>query len=51
MKEITFPINEVTIAGNMKDIAKKIIPANDLKIIENINSPTILVENMALAGI
>ena len=49
--EITFPINEVTIAGNMKDILKKIIPANDLKIIENINSPTILVENMALAGI
>ena len=49
--EITFPINEVTIAGNMKDILKKIIPANDLKITENINSPTILVENMALAGI
>ena len=42
--EITFPINEVTIAGNMKDILKKIIPANDLKITENINSPTILVE-------
>ncbi len=49
--EITFPINEVTIAGNMNDILSKIVPANDLKIHENINSPTILVENMSLAGI
>ena len=29
--EITFPINEVTIAGNMNDILIKMIPANDLK--------------------
>ncbi len=49
--EITFPINEVTIAGNMNDILKKLIPANDLKITENMNSPTILVNNMTLAGI
>jgi len=49
--EITFPVNEVTIAGNMNDILKKIIPANDLNVKENINSPTILVEDMTLAGI
>ncbi|MDC3023850.1 metallopeptidase TldD-related protein [Alphaproteobacteria bacterium] len=49
--EITFPVNEVTIAGNMNDILRKITPANDLKIVENINSPTVLVENMTLAGI
>ena len=49
--KITFPINEVTIAGNMNDILKKIEPANDLEIKENINSPTILVKNMSLAGI
>ena len=49
--EITFPINEVTIAGNMNDILIKMIPANDLKISENLNSPTLLVENMTLAGI
>ena len=35
----------------MNDILKKIEPANDLEIKENINSPTILVENMSLAGI
>ncbi|PPR26656.1 MAG: Metalloprotease PmbA [Alphaproteobacteria bacterium MarineAlpha9_Bin4] len=49
--EISFPVNEVTIAGNMNDILEKIIPAKDLKISENINSPTILVEKMSLAGI
>jgi PmbA protein len=49
--EITFPINEVTIAGNLSDILKKLTPANDLKIMENTNAPTILVEKMTLAGI
>ena len=49
--ELTFPVNEVTLAGNMNDILKKIIPADDLTINENINSPTILVEDMTLAGI
>ena len=49
--EITFPINEVTIAGNMNSILKDLIPADDLLINENINSPTILVEKMTLAGI
>ena len=49
--EITFPINEVTIAGNFSDILKKLTPADDLKIIENMNAPTILVEKMTLAGI
>ncbi len=49
--EITFPINEVTIAGNMNSILKDLIPADDLLINENINSPTLLVEKMTLAGI
>lgn len=49
--QITFPVNEVTIAGNMNDILKKMCPANDLKICENINSPTLLVDSMTLAGI
>ena len=51
MVKLPFPINEVTIAGNMNDILIKMIPANDLKISENLNSPTLLVENMTLAGI
>ena len=48
--EITYPVSEVTIAGNMIDMMKNLTPANDLKIEENINTPTFLIENMTLAG-
>ena len=48
--EITYPVSEVTIAGNMIDMIRNLTPANDLKIDENINSPTFLIENMTLAG-
>ena len=37
--------------SHMNDILNKITPANDLKIKENINSPTVLVQDMTLAGI
>ncbi len=49
--EITYPISEVTIAGNLAEMLKNLIPANDLKINDNINSPSILVEGMTLAGL
>ena len=49
--ELSFPISEVTIAGNMIDMLKKITPANNLQINDNINCPSILIENMTLAGL
>ena len=49
--EITYPISEVTIAGNLSEMLKNLIPANDLKINDNINSPSILIEGMTLAGL
>ena len=48
---ITYPVSEVTIADNMKNMLMKLLPANDLLINENINTPTILIEKMSLAGI
>ena len=48
--ELTYPVSEVTIAGNMSDMIKNLTPANDLKLEDNINAPTILIENMTLAG-
>ena len=47
--EITYPVSEVTIAGNLPEMLKNLIPANDLKINDNINSPSILIEGMTLA--
>lgn len=49
--EITYPVSEVTIAGNLSKMLKNLIPANDLKINDNINSPSILIEGMTLAGL
>lgn len=49
--ELSFPISEVTIAGNMIEMLKKITPANNLEISDNINCPSILIENMTLAGL
>ncbi len=49
--EVTYPVSEVTIAGNMLDMLINLTPANDLEINDNINSPSILIKNMTLAGL
>ncbi|MAI05923.1 MAG: modulator protein [Alphaproteobacteria bacterium TMED87] len=48
--EIAFPVNEITIAGNLKDMFKNLIPANDLELSYGIDSPTIMIESMSIAG-
>ena len=45
-----YPVSEITIAGNFKDIFKNITLANDLEFKYAINAPTILVEGMIVAG-
>ena len=49
--EITYPISEVTIAGNMIEMLLNLTPANDLEINDNINCPSILINDMTLAGL
>lgn len=48
--EIAYPVSEVTIAGNLKDMFKKLTPANDLEFRYGIDAPTILVDGMTIAG-
>ena len=48
--EVTYPVNEVTIAGNLKDIFMNMTPANDLEFRYGINAPTIRVEGLTVAG-
>ena len=48
--EFKHPINEITIAGNFKDMFQNIILANDLEFEYSINSPTMLIEGMVVAG-
>jgi PmbA protein len=48
--KITYPVSEITIAGNLKDMFMRLTPANDLKFKYGTNAPTTLVEGMTIAG-
>ena len=47
----TYPVSEVTIAGNIIDMYNMLTPASDLKLITGIDAPTILIEKMMVAGL
>lgn len=48
--EITHPVSEITIAGNLKDMFSNLTPANDLEMKSSTNAPTCMVEGMTVAG-
>ncbi len=47
---ITFPVNEMTIASNLKDMYLGLTAANDLDFTRGIDAPTVRIENMTVAG-
>lgn len=49
--EIVGPINGCTIAGNLRDMLGRIIPANDARMHLSRTIPSLLVEGMTIAGI
>lgn len=48
--EIAYPVTELTIAGNLKDMFKNLTPANDLEFRYGTNAPTIRIDGMTVAG-
>ena len=48
--EFKYPINEITIAGNFKEMFQNLNLANDLEFEYSVNSPTMLIEGMVVAG-
>ena len=48
--EITRPVAEITIAGNLLDMFRAMIPANDLEMIFSLNVPTLRIDGMTVAG-
>lgn len=48
--EITHAVNECTVAGNLRDMLRRIIPANDARQHLSRVVPSLLVEGMTLAG-
>ncbi|WP_374653986.1 TldD/PmbA family protein [Dongia sp.] len=47
---LAYPVSEVTIAGNLKDMFKAITPADDLVFKYGTNAPTLRIDGMTLAG-
>ncbi len=48
--KLTYPVSEVTVAGNLRDMFQNITPANDLLFRYGTDSPTVRIDGMTLAG-
>ena len=48
--EFKYPVNEITIAGNFNEMFKNITLANDLEFKYSVNSPTMMIDGMTVAG-
>lgn len=48
--EIAYPVNEITLAGNLRDMLMRITPANDARAHLSHVVPSLLVEGLVLAG-
>jgi len=48
--ERTVPVNEVTIAGNLKDMFARLVPADDWVYRYGVDAPTVCIDGMTLAG-
>lgn len=48
--EITFPVHEMTVAGNLKNMFRAMRPANDLVFQFGFNAPTLRIDGMTVAG-
>ncbi len=48
--KISYPVHEVTVAGNLKKMFKTLSIANDIEFRDGIDSPTVRIEGMTVAG-
>lgn len=48
--ELTYPVSEATVAGNLLSMFAALTPANDLELRYGIDSPTVRIDGMTIAG-
>ncbi len=48
--EIAYPVNEITVAANLIEVYARLVPASDLELRRSSNSPSLLVDGLAIAG-
>jgi PmbA protein len=49
--EIAFPVNEMTVAGNLKAMFLRLVAANDLEFKTGADAPTLRIDDLAVAGL
>lgn len=49
--KIAYPVSELTVAGNLADMFRALRPASDLKRRHGIDSPTLRIDGMTIAGL
>jgi len=45
-----YPVSEITVAGNLKEVFGRVVPGSDLEIRGATNAPSLLVDALAIAG-
>lgn len=48
--ELAYPVNEITIAGNLIDLYGRLVPGADLELRGASNAPSLLIDAMAIGG-
>ncbi len=48
--EFAYPVSEITVAGNLIDVFARVVPGSDLDIRGASNAPSLLVDDLAIAG-
>ncbi len=48
--ELAYPVSEVTVAGNLKDMFARLVPADDLEFRFGVDAPTLRIDDMTVAG-
>jgi PmbA protein len=48
--EIAYPVTEITVAGNLIEIYRRIVVGSDLELRGAANSPSLLIDDLAIAG-
>jgi PmbA protein len=48
--EIAYPVSEITVAGNLKEMFLNLRAANDLNFRFGVDCPTVRIEGMVVAG-
>ena len=49
--ELTYPVSEITVAGNLKDMFLNLEPASDLEFRYGVDAPTVRIDGMTIAGL